>query len=363
VDGSRNAACLARLFPDGTVDTSFVAGNSASGASISGTVSTLAVDSVGRVVIGGPFTTYGNISRAGIARLESNGTIDGGFVVTNAITSGVLALAVQTNDAVVIGGTFNYGNYGPSWNVRLNPDGTMDTSFASYPNGAVYAVAIQPDGRILIGGTFTTVNGAPRYRIARLNGDGSLDTTFQYNMAGCSGTVRCIEVQTDGKILIGGDFTSVNYATRYYVARLNTDGSLDTNFNNSYSGGPNGSVYAVAEQANGCVLIGGNFSEIGYAAMSRVARLYTDGTRDTSFTNSWINSTVESLAIQNDGRVLIGGTFTSVNFTNNVSYLARLYGDLYPPQFVTQPGGNANLYDGSANGGSRGGNRFLGRDD
>jgi uncharacterized delta-60 repeat protein len=326
---------LARLFPDGTLDTSFGTGSSGSGASISGTVYTVAVDSDGRVVIGGEFSAYSeNNSRNNVARLNPDGAVDGSFVPTNTIEGNVLALAVQTNNAVVIGGNFSSGTF-PSWNARLNPDGTTDTSFASYPNGAVYAVAIQPDGRILIGGNFTTVDGAPRYHIARLNGDGSLDTSFQNGMAGCSSTVLCIQVQTDGKILIGGDFTEVNNTYRNYVARLNTDGSLDTGFNNSQSG-PNGPVYAVAEQTNSCVVIGGNFQSVGQSTMARVARLYADGTRDATFTNSGINNTVAALAIQDDGRILIGGTFTAIS-TNNISYLARVYGDLYPPQFVTQP--------------------------
>jgi uncharacterized delta-60 repeat protein len=341
VGGSQYGDRLARLFPDGTLDTGF-SGSSSYG--VSGTVWTLALDSDGRVVIGGDFTSVGGVTRMHVARLNSNGAVDGSFLPTNTLNGSVLALAVQTNNAVVIGGTFNGGNYGPSWNARLNPDGTTDTSFASIPNGSVNAVAVQPDGRILIGGTFTTVNGATRNRIARLNGDGSLDTSFQNGMAGCSSTVRCITIQTDGKILIGGDFTSVNNTSRYYVARLNTDGSLDSGFNaysNSGLSGPNSSVYAVAEQSNSCVLIGGSFSSIGGTSMYRVARLYSDGTRDTTFTNSVINNTIESLAIQNDGRILVGGIFTTVNFTNNVSSLARLYGDLYPPQFVTEPASRA----------------------
>jgi uncharacterized delta-60 repeat protein len=333
VDSSSARYHLARLFSDGTLDSTFFA----SGSGVSSTVWSLAVETDGRTVIGGDFTSINGTARTRIARLNSNGTVDGSFLPTNTINNSVLALAVQTNNAVIVGGSFSQGTF-PSWNARLNADGTTDSSFSSYPNGAVYAIAVQTDGKIVIGGAFTTVNGATRNRIARLNADGSLDNTFQNSLAGASSTVRCLQIQTDGKILIGGDFTTVNNTSRSYVARLNSDGSLDTGFANSAVGvvGANNSVYAVMQQPNNSVVIGGSFTTYSSANLSHVARLYADGTRDTTFTNFGINNTVEALAIQSDGGILFGGLFTTINNTN-WSYLGRLYGDLYPPQFVVQP--------------------------
>jgi uncharacterized delta-60 repeat protein len=337
VDGSFSRVRLARLFSDGTLDSTFFA----SGSGVSGNVWALAVETDGRIVIGGDFSAINGTPRNRIARLNSNGTVDGSFLPTNTINSTVYALAVQTNNAVVIGGIFGQGNF-PSYNARLNADGSTDTSFSSYPNGMVYAVAVQADGRILIGGIFTSVNGANRYRIARLNSDGSLDNTFQNGMTGASSAVRCIQIQSDGKILIGGDFTTVNGVSRYYVARLNSDGSNDAGFTSLPV--VNGSVYDIAVQPNNSLVIGGNFNSYNYpAGLTRVGRLYADGTHDTTFTNFGINNTVQSVAIQSDGGILIGGVFTSVNNTNatynntNAPYLARLYGDLYPPEFVVQP--------------------------
>jgi len=330
VDGSSSRFRLARVFSDGTLDSTFFA----SGSGVSGNVWALAVETDGRIVIGGDFSAINGTPRNRIARLNSNGTVDGSFLPTNTINSTVYALAVQTNNAVVIGGVFSQGNF-PNYNARLNADGSTDTSFGSYPNGEVDAIAIQPDGKILIGGFFTTVNGANRYRIARLNGDGSLDNTFQNGMTGASSTVRCIQIQADGKILIGGDFSTVNGVSRYNLARLNSDGSLDTGFNSSPA--VNGPVYDIAVQPNSSLVIGGNFNSYSSpAGLTHVGRLYADGTRDTTFTNFGINNTVQCVAIQSDGGILVGGLFTAINNTN-VPYLARLYGDLYPPQFVVQP--------------------------
>ncbi|MDB6057225.1 MAG: hypothetical protein JWO95_1069 [Verrucomicrobiales bacterium] len=329
VNGSTSRNHLARLLSDGSLDSTFFS----TGSGASSIVWTLAVQTSGSIVVGGDFTSINGTTRYHVARLNSNGTVDGSFVPTNAINNSVLALAVQTNNAVVIGGTFSGGTF-PSYNARLTADGTTDTSFSSFPNGAVYAIAVQPDGKILIGGAFTTVNGANRNRIARLNADGSLDNTFQNGLTGASANVRCIQIQSDGKVLVGGDFTTVNGSSRSYVARLTTTGILDTGF--AAAGGANGSVYAMALQSDGNVLIGGSFSTYTSVNLSRVARLYTDGTRDTTFTNFGINNIVQTLVVQSDGGILIGGTFTAINNTN-ASYLARLYGNLYPPEFVTQP--------------------------
>ncbi len=93
----------------------------------------------------------------------------------------------------------------------------------------MYSVAVQSDGKVLIGGTFTTYNGTSRGYVARLNSDGSLDTAFATG-AGANSQVNSVAVQSDGKILIGGDFTTYNGTSRVRVARLNSDGSLDTGF-------------------------------------------------------------------------------------------------------------------------------------
>ena len=116
--------------------------------------------------------------------------------------------------------------------ARLNADGSTDTGFnpGSGGNDWVEAVALQPDGKVLIGGSFTSFNGTPRNRIARLNANGSLDTTFNPG-SGVDNTVNRIAVQSDGKVLLVGAFTTVNGVSRNRIARLNADGSLDTSFN------------------------------------------------------------------------------------------------------------------------------------
>jgi len=168
-----------------------------------------------------------------IALAQSPGALDAAF--TPSITGVVHAVAVQSNGQIVIGGEFTSVNgAGRSNLARLNADGTLDTSFNPGIGGGlspgVFALAIQSDGRILIGGRFSTVNGVGRNNIARLNANGTLDGSFNPG-TGISGfflpQVYALAVQSDGRIIVGGKFTSVNGIGRNNIARLNVNGTLD----------------------------------------------------------------------------------------------------------------------------------------
>jgi uncharacterized delta-60 repeat protein len=116
-------------------------------------------------------------------------------------------------------------------------------------DGPVNSIALQPDGKILVGGDFSTIGGTERIGIARLNTDGTLDTTFNPD---AYDSVSSIAVQADGKILVGGNFTTLYGAPRDNLARLNTDGTLDITFNSN----TNGSVWYIALQPDGKILVG-----------------------------------------------------------------------------------------------------------
>ena len=200
----------------------------------------------------------------------------------------------------------------------------MDTTFVD-PNvsSSVFSIALQPDGKVLIAGFFTSVGGQTRNRVARLNSDGTLDTTFDPNV---NSTVRSIALQPDGKILIGGRFSSVGGQTRNFVARLNSDGTLDTTFVNPNVNPSISGVDSIALQSDGKVLIGGSFTFVGNQTRSRVARLNSNGTLDTTFVDPNVESVVYALAVQSDGKIVIGGLFTSVGGVTR-NFLARLNSD------------------------------------
>jgi uncharacterized delta-60 repeat protein len=329
---------LLRLNADGTLDTSFNAG----GSGANSTVTQLVMLPNGQILVGGYFTSY-NVDAAApdrLLRLNADGTLDKSF---NPGGSGfdywVDALVVQSNGKIVVGGRFTTynGAVAQDYVLRLNANGTLDSSFNPGGTGAnnfVQALAIQPDGKLVIGGFFSAYNGvaAAPDRLLRLNGDGTLDTSFNPGEASVNNPVYSLVVQPDGKVLAGGLFTSYNgvAAAPDYLLRLNTNGTLDTNFNPGGSG-PDGAVQTLYRLPDGKLLVGGEFRNYsGAAAPDRVLRLNPNGTLDTGFNSAGAgaNSNVFALAIQPDGKILAGGNFTSYNGTAAApDYLLRLNTD------------------------------------
>jgi uncharacterized delta-60 repeat protein len=318
-----NCGRIARLNSDGSLDGSF---NPGSGANDD--VSCVAVQRDGKVLMGGNFHTFNGTTRVRIARLNSDGSLDGSFDTGFGANSRVNCMALQEDGKVLVGGSFSTINGTNRYYIaRLHTDGSLDTSFDSRPNYYVFSIAVQPDGKVLCGGLFSAVNDVSRYRIARLNSDGSLDGTFGPMVdPGAGKYVGAIVLQADGKALISGNFTEVNNATRNYIARLNPNGTLD-----GFYATPNGTVYCMARHWDGKVLIGGFFTMVGGASRQCVARLCTDGVLDEGFSPGSGASgpdypSVLGIAVQSDGRAVIGGNFTAINGTGR-NFIARLLSD------------------------------------
>ena len=324
---------IARLHPDGSLDASFL--NGLPGAN--GPVFCLALQNNGQILIGGAFTAVNGIERNRIARLNSDGSLDLTFLnLQSGLDDWVQSIAIQSDGKILIGGYFTLVN-GVSRNLiaRLNSDGLVDNTFLNGLAGAndgVFTMALQGDGKVVIGGAFTVINGFVRNYVARLNADGSVDEQFLNGLEGPNGGVNAMALQSDGKIILGGSFVMVNGTARGRIARLNTDGSLDSSFLN-FRPGANGFVYSVALQADGRLLLGGAFSSVNGTPANRVARLHPDGTSDGWFLSrsSGPNSPVASVAVQADGRVLISGDFTAVNGVTR-NQVARLLIDYGPPR-------------------------------
>ena len=268
---------LARLNTDGSLDVSFNTGSGANG----GSIYTSIIQPDGKIIIGGWFTHYNGVSRNRIARVNANGSLDASFNPgsgTDNINSSsyIWAISLQSDDKIIIGGTFSVYN-GTSINgiARLNTNGSIDGTFnpGMGANNPVFSTAIQSDGKIIIGGIFTSYNGLIRYRIARLNADGSLDPSF-YPNTGPNDAINCINIQPNGKIIIGGSFTSINGIIRNRIARLNADGTLDVTFNPGT--GANNTVYTNSIQSDGKIIIGGSFTSYNGTGRNRVARVLGD---------------------------------------------------------------------------------------
>jgi len=197
--------------------------------------------------------------------------------------------------------------------------GFMDGGLAG-ANATVFAIAVQPvDQKIVVGGAFTTMNGsAPRY-LTRLKTDGSLDTTFNTGNIGPNNNVRTIGLLSDGRIVIGGDFTTYTDSTGTYTvnrfAVLNADGSLVVELQ-TFNPNVNGNVFALDVQSDDKVVIGGAFTSVHGTTRNRVARIRTDagfvGALDTTWgdTFSGANDTVFAVKILASGDSVVGGQFT-----------------------------------------------------
>jgi len=433
---------IARINDTGSIglDTAFTPGTGANAGSIFG----IGIDSTGQIVIGGSFSSYNGTARTGIARLNSDGTLDATLDTETAFgapgaNNTVQAVLIDADDKILIAGAFtsvcdiarnriaridnNLGvraasvagagtgytvdlvgvastggtgtgaTFDVTWDgadgisdVAVNNPGTgytagdvltltaanadatvnvdgvgiVDLAFdaTTGANGTIQAMALQADGKIIIAGAFTSYGGSTRNRIARVNTDGTLDTGFNPG-TGANGTVNRVALQSDGKVVIGGDFTTINAVTRTRVARLNTNGTLDTGFDAGAIF--TASVKAVAVDADGKILVGATSAT---DQTKRLARLLSTGTVDTTFTNPTLgvgqagnSSTVQILLVQPDGKIVAGGDFSGfggphptrigrVNTDGSVDYTFNLRAII---ETVSGINGNAAKFSGDTN--------------
>ncbi len=316
---SRNR--LARLTTDGTLDTLF---DPAVGPNDS--IRAIALQSDSRILIGGLFTTYGNTNRNYIARLSVNGAVDATFNPGAGADNPIYGITLQDDNRILAVGDFaTFNGISRRHIVRLNTNGVVDLSFnpGNGANGPIFAVVQQTDGRIVIGGDFTTFDGVDCSRVARLNRNGSLDTSFNSG-TGANAAVRALALQPDGQIIIGGLFTNYNGVALNSVARLNQDGSVDSTFKPGV--GADNAVYTIALQIDGKIVLGGDFTHFDGINRSRLVRLNSDGTPDPSMNvGSGANGFVSGLLIQPDRKIVLVGGFTE--YDGQVKrYLARVHG-------------------------------------
>jgi uncharacterized delta-60 repeat protein len=320
---------LLRLNSDGTLDNGFTTG-------VPGFVYSMALQSDGKLIAAGYFFD----SSYGLFRLNTNGSPDNSF--TAPVTGIVRSIVLQPDGKVIFGGLLirvNGTNLPPV--ARLDASGSVDATFGLVSGtgpgtdegglrAVVHTISLQSDGKVIIGGQFDSINGSMRKNLARLNADGSLDLSYPNGAGGVSGfstsspdtSVKVIVRQPDGQVFIGGAFTTVNGTNRNRTARLNADGSLDSSFHPG--GGVQGSVIFTAVAPDGKVLVGGGRPG-GNVSFAPIARINANGSPDTSFNpGAGPNSDIVAVALQPDGKLLIGGSFTSVNGTPRLA-LARLH--------------------------------------
>ncbi len=346
---------LLRLNSDGTIDVPFNGGSN----DPDGEVTSISIRPNGDILVAGVFTTFGGTvtQRNRILRLKNDGTLDPTFD-PNA-NDQVLAMAVQRNEQIVVGGTFTTlsPNGGPTVMrkgiARLNSDGSVDPSFNPGADNTLDAITIDRSNNILVGGFFTHVGGVPRHFLARLTPNGTVDS-FNPNPTGTTvpvGPAIFVCLQQDDRILVGGDFTVIDGLPCRNIARLDITGHVDPSFNPIATGATNvGKVLSMAVQSDGKILVGGFFTNIGGQSRARIARLNSnDGTAD-SFDPGALSTgsvSVQAIALQADGKVLAGGTFQNIGGQPRLGF-ARLTNDTPALQTLTATSSSINLSRGGA---------------
>ena len=303
-DQSRNA--LVVLNEDGSLDQTFSAdfGKKAGYA-------TLAINQPdGKILVAGNFLEANSFPTSALTRLNVDGTTDTSFIFSEQITGNISALAVQTDGKILIGGNFRFNNQKNYAVFRLNPNGSIDSSFApgiiSSPAVSVrysffiYALVIQPDGKILVGGGFQNYANSARSNFVRLNADGTVDASYNVTSSG----VYKMLVQPDGKIIVQGSLTE-NGNTRVNP-RLNTDGSIDPTFNLSAD------ISVVLAVAPDGKLAAGGFIYNIENRLPVAYRLNSDGSRDASFNPTLVpGNAITDAVFQSDGRMIVASSSIS----------------------------------------------------
>jgi uncharacterized delta-60 repeat protein len=273
-------------------------------------VTNMGYQSDGKLLFGG-----GTFSGAILRRLTASYDNDSTFTATG-VTGVLRTLLVLPDDKMIVGGNF--------LTRRLLINGGNDSTFvASTFNQQPYSTIRQPDGKIVMVGTFTTYGGVIVNRIVRLNTNGTRDTTFSIG-TGFSAFAKVIVQNSTGLLYVIGVFTTYNGTTRNGIARLNSNGTLDTTFN---PGNGTTAAEAIAIQSDGKIIIGGSFTSYNGTSINRIARINTNGTIDTTFTvGTGFNNTVWSLAIMPNGQIIVGGSFVTFNGVTR-NRIARLNSD------------------------------------
>lgn len=334
---------IVRLNLDGTIDTSFNVGTSSNGY-----ITCVKIQNDGKILCGGKFTQFNGQSYASMVRLNTNGTIDNSFTIglgfKNIINSftedGILkSIDIQNDNKIIVGGKFLKFNNSVKINlVRLNSNGTIDNSFNigigggnnttdGTNNGQINKIIYDnSQNKIYITGIINNFNGNPSYNLLRLNIDGTIDATFNftsiigYNGLNSNGYIYDINLQSNGKILLGGEGINLNNCTGYYCSRIvqiNQDGTIDNTFDCKLVGSYT-TVYSI-DSFNDFIIVSGQFTSINFTPIYKgsIAKILQNGLTDLSFnpnlgTDPYTPAFTTSISL-NDGNI-IANPYYSVNY-------------------------------------------------
>ncbi|MGI8788391.1 MAG: FG-GAP-like repeat-containing protein [Pyrinomonadaceae bacterium] len=311
---------IARLNSDGSLDNSFDC------AACNFYIGSAVIQPDGKIVVGGSaYSSLPDSSVARVARLNSDGSLDNTFVSPFGepvaySTSSAIVEAVQPDGKVLISTINSYQGSSYFGLRRLDAKGSFDSSFTTIDFGGGRAlgfydkVFVLSDGKILVGGTYSS-SGSSSGFIRRYNSDGTLETTFeQPSFSGTAGgfgggnSVNDFDVQADGKILVGGNFNKVNGVDRVNIVRLLSAGNVDLSFEAANAYVTSEAVSEVEILSSGKILVSTG-SGLFQGSGNRFLRFNADGSMDSSFVPSSNFTQIGHWEIDAAGRIVVSGGF------------------------------------------------------
>ena len=314
---------------DGSVNNSFIN----SGFTISGVgVASIEVLSNDKILVGGGLTQYGATNFRGMCRLNSDGTFDSswnsGGSGFSGLTSSVYDIEVDVSNNIWVGGSFStYNATSSACLIKLNSDGSINTSFGTNIEGqvnnkGVWDIQILPDNTILCGGDFTGYTGTNANSLIKLNTDNSLNTTFTTNFynIGFDAAIFGIGVQSTGKIILVGSFYNLTYPNGIGIIRINADGTLDNTFPIISSATDQVGANNLLVLSNDKFYVNLFYQDlVSGSQYANYNRYNSDGTVDSSFTtNTFTNAFQNTASNENtclipNGDVIVGSCFNRLN--------------------------------------------------
>lgn len=305
-----------RLNSNGSLDNSFTPFTA-----ITGGVTAIRLQPDGKIIVAGATSSVNKVFR-----INKDGSLDTDLTPLLDKISVQYDIVSQTDGKILFSAAFEGPNN--TYNsklIRLNNDCTIDTSFKTNTISAstkpgIARIIVQPDGKILLGGRFN-ITGSSSTGMIRLNADGTIDTTFKTGV-GTDYQINDLSLLPTGKVLVSGQFNNYNKEVANYVLLLNSDGTRDSSFSNIVTGFDSGNAVAITVLPDDKILVPGNFfSYNGKTTPNGLVRLNSDGSQDESltfgglrgFTDQSMFSTVNSVAVQKDGKMVAGGNFLGFN--------------------------------------------------
>lgn len=284
----------------------------------------------GSYVMAGDFTSYRGRPAMRVARVSPDGQLDEEFSPSSGANgaSGSVRTILLSGDSLYLGGDFTrYRDVSAARLVRIDFDGSLLKGFhekGGFGNGSVLTLR-ESKGVLYVGGSFTSYRGRPAMRLAKLGAiDGELDRTFSPATGpnGASGSVRALLVESDGNLVVGGDFTSIRDRGAARLARIRADGEFLANFGSGF----NDAVESLTFWGDDLV-VGGAFSQFDGREAKRLVRLHSSGQRDDGFlpVAEGFDGSVSALAVLSDS-LWVGGNFTSYRGQKALR-VARVFAD------------------------------------